>query len=287
LGVGEDTPIQNKAVSKTLEAAQKRVEGFNFDTRKNVVQYDNVINRHRRVVYTMRRKILEGDSIKSEVERLLEAKVRELTILPAKNNKQFASEFEAIFPLDENKIKAIGEEKKDKLRYELALKEANGLYAAKEDELDVSIIRKVEREVYLQVLDTLWMQHLENMQHLREGIHWRSVGQRDPLVEYRSESSTLFDSLQGTLRDEVLRVVMHVHKNDIVARTEEDHETELTRLAENAVETGVNEVTDGEKSRDKDFKVKKVDRVHEASQKKNAARKKKKSQRQNRKKNRK
>lgn len=287
LGVGEDTPIQNKAVSKTLESAQKRVEGFNFDTRKNVVQYDNVINRHRRVVYTMRRKILEGDSIKSEIERLIESKVRELTVLPAKNNKLFASEFEIIFPLSDDKIKVIGSEKNDKLRYENAKKSVDNLYTAKEKELDTEIIRKIEREVYLQVLDTLWMQHLENMQHLREGIHWRSVGQRDPLVEYRSESQTLFASLQNTLRDEVLRVVMHVHKTDVAAKAEEDHDTELTRLAENAVEKGVNEVTGGELNRDKDFKVKKSDKVQDLNHKKNNARKKKKSQRQNRKKNRK
>jgi preprotein translocase subunit SecA len=285
LGIGEDTPIQNKAVSKTLESAQKRVEGFNFDTRKNVVQYDNVINRHRRVVYTMRRKILEGDSIKSEIERLIESKLRELTVVPSKNNKEFADQFETIFPMSSDKIKLIGDEKNDKLRLELARKEVKELYLKKEDELDVDIIRKVEREVYLQVLDTLWMQHLENMQHLREGIHWRSVGQRDPLVEYRSESQTLFDSLQATLRDEVLRAVMHVHKNDVVAKTEEDHETELTRLAENAVERGVNEVTGGEQNRDKDFKIKKADKVHETNQRKNVARKKKKSQRQNRKRN--
>jgi preprotein translocase subunit SecA len=287
LGVDEDTPIQNKAVSKTLEAAQKRVEGFNFDTRKNVVQYDNVINRHRRVVYTMRRKILEGDSIKSEIERLINSKLHELTIVPAKNNKKFAADFESIFPISSSKIKAIGEEKNDKLRLDLAHKEVNKLYLAKEEELDIDIIRKVEREVYLQVLDTLWMQHLENMQHLREGIHWRSVGQRDPLVEYRSESQTLFDSLQATLRDEVLRAIMHVHRNDIVAKTEEDHDTDLTRLAESAVEKGVNEVTGGEENRDNDFKAKKVDKAHESNQKKNVARKKKKSQRQNRKKNRK
>jgi preprotein translocase subunit SecA len=287
LGVGEDVAIQNKAVSKTLEAAQKRVEGFNFDTRKNVVQYDNVINRHRRAVYTMRRKILEGDSIKSEIERLIGLKLRELTIVPSKNNKKFASEFEIVFPIDSDKIRLIGEEKNDKLRLELARKATNELYLAKENELDVDIIRKVEREVYLQVLDTLWMQHLENMQHLREGIHWRSVGQRDPLVEYRSESQTLFDSLQATLRDEVLRVVMHVHKTDVVAKSKEDHDTELTRLAENSVEKGVNEITGGEENRDGDFKVKKADKVHDINQRKNATRKKKKSQRQNRKKNRK
>ena len=284
LGVGEDTPIQNKAVSKTLEAAQKRVEGFNFDTRKNVVQYDNVINRHRRVVYTMRRKILEGDSIKPEIERLINQKVHELTALPARNNVNFSNDFEAIFPLLGDKIKAIGEEKKDKTRFDLADKEVKELYESKEVELDINILRKIEREVYLQVLDTLWMQHLENMQHLREGIHWRSVGQRDPLVEYRSESQKLFDSLQATLRDEVLRAIMHVHKNDVVAKTEEEHDTELTRLAESAVEKGVNEITGGEENRDSDFKAKKA---HAANLKKDNTRKKKKIQRQNRKKNRK
>ena len=287
LGIDEDTPIQNKAVSKTLEAAQKRVEGYNFDTRKNVVQYDNVINRHRRVVYAVRRKILEGDSIKPEMEKLIEQKLRELTIVPAKNNKHFVEEFEAIFPINEAKIKVIGEEKNDKNRFDLAKKDVNDFYAKKEKELSAEILRKVEREVYLQVLDTLWMQHLENMQHLREGIHWRSVGQRDPLVEYRSESQKLFDSLQATLRDEVLRATMHVRKSDVTVKTEEEHDTELTRLAENSVEKGVNEVTGGELNRDKDFKTKKTEKISVANQRKNLARKKKKSQRQNRKKSRK
>ncbi len=285
LGVGEDMPIQNKAVSKTLEAAQKRVEGFNFDTRKNVVQYDNVINRHRRVVYTMRHKILEGDNIKPEIENLIKTQVEGLTVVPQNNNKNFAEEFEAIFPIPDERIKLIGNEKKDKARFDMALKEVDKLYSSKESELGNEIIRKVEREVYLQILDTLWMQHLENMQHLREGIHWRSVGQRDPLVEYRSESQKLFDSLQATLCNEVLRAIMHVHSTDVIARTSEDYETELTRLAENSVERGVNEITDGEENRDSDFNTKKVRST--ASQKKNINRKKKKSQRQNRKKSRK
>lgn len=283
IGVEDDMPLQHKMVSKTLEAAQKRVEGYNFDNRKNVVQYDNVINRHRRVVYTIRRKILEGADIKAEIERLMEAKVRELTVVPAKNNKNFDVEFDEIFPISDKKLKAIGLEKNDKQRYELALKEVKKTYTAKEEELETDVMRKVEREVYLQVLDTLWMQHLENMQHLREGIHWRSVGQRDPLVEYRSESQKLFDSLQQTLRDEVLRALTHVTVRDAVARTEEDHDTELTRLAESSVEKGVNEVLKGEEGRDSDFKVKKADKANDAAHKKNTARKKKKSQRQNRK----
>lgn len=286
LGVDEDTPIQNRAVSKTLEAAQKRVEGYNYDTRKNVVQYDNVINRHRKVVYKMRRKILEGGDIKPEIERLIDEKVHELTMLPAKNNPRLREEFEAVFPIGDKQFASFADEKKDKARYEKAKKIVDKLYADKEKELDAEIIRKVERDVYIQVLDTLWMQHLENMQHLRDGIHWRSVGQRDPLVEYRSESQKLFDGLQATLRDEVLRTVMHVHKHDAVASEDEEHETELTKLAERAVEGGVNEVGSGEASRDGDFKVTRIKSQTDANKVKNQARKKKKVQRQNRKKNR-
>ena len=257
LGVDDDTPIRTRAVSKTLEAAQKRVEGYNFDTRKNVVQYDNVINRHRRVVYVMRRRILEGDNIKPEIERLLRAKVHELTTLPSKNNPKFVEDFSVIFPVDKEKIEKVGKEKKDRLRYEKALELAEEAYAEKEREIGADDLRGVEREVYMAVLDTLWMQHLENMQHLREGIHWRSVGQRDPLVEYRSESQKLFESLQANLRDEVLATIFNIHKADATVRQSQDDEydTELTRLAENAVERGVNEIGSGEENRDDDFSV--------------------------------
>ena len=287
LGVDEDTPIQNSAVSKTLEAAQKRIEGYNYDTRKQVVQYDNVINRHRKVVYKMRRKILLGDDIKPEIERLIDLKVRELTPLPSKNNPKFKEEFQNIFAIDDDELDKIGGEKKDKKRYELAKKSADQLYADKEEELTTEVMRNVEREVYIQVLDTLWMQHLENMQHLRDGIHWRSVGQRDPLVEYRQESQKLFDSLQLTLREGVLKTILNVRKTDITAQnTDDDHETELTKLAERSVEHGVNELGSGETNRDDDFKIKKASQS-EANKLKNQARKKKKASRQNRKKGRK
>lgn len=289
LGVEEDMAIQNKAVSKTLEAAQKRVEGFNFDARKNVVQYDNVINRHRKVVYTVRRKILDGDNIKPEIQRLLRTAVESLTEVPAKQNPKFAEEFGAIFPLDKDEIKKIGAEKRDRVRTKMALDAAKKLYQDKEDELGSELLRGIEREVYLQVLDTLWMQHLENMQHLREGIHWRSVGQRDPLVEYRAESQKLFDSLQANLRAEVLHAIYQVRKTDAITReaTDDEHDTELTRLAETSVERGVNEITSGEVNRDHDFtKTKAAPTTADVNRKRNAARKKKKAQRQNRKKNR-
>ncbi len=290
LGVDEETAIQNRAVSKTLEAAQKRVEGYNFDTRKNVVQYDNVINRHRKVVYTVRRKILEGDNIKPEIQRLLRAMVNKLTEVPAKNNPKFVEEFAEIIPLEVDEIEKIGAIKKDSQRRDKALAAAQKMYTAKERELGDDLIRGVEREVYLQVLDTLWMQHLENMQHLREGIHWRSVGQRDPLVEYRSESQKLFDSLQATLREEVLRAIYHVRATDAISREsiDDDHQTELTKLAETSVEHGVNEITGGEENRDHDFggSIKRAASTAETNHRRNVARKKKKAKRQNRKKSR-
>lgn len=278
LGVEDDQPIENKAVSKTLESAQKRVEGFNYDTRKNVVQYDNVINRHRRVVYKIRREILEGENIKPEIEKLIDAKVRDLTIVPAKNNKKYAEEFETIIPLSAKEISKIGEEKRDKARVEMAVKAVEKFYQAKEKELSTEVMRGVEREVYLQILDTLWMQHLENMQHLREGIHWRSVGQRDPLVEYRQESQKLFESLQATLRDEVLRAIFHVRRQDInqQAVTDEVYESDLTQAARSSVEQGVNEVgAPVTHTGDDDFKAKK----QTATTKKKAAKKKRKTAR--------
>ncbi len=288
LGVPEDQPIQDKRVSKTLENAQKRVEGFNFDTRKNVVQYDNVINRHRKVVYAMRRKILKGEDITPQIKELLNSKVAELVELPSKNNPKFVENFLEFFPTETETIEAVGEIKNDKKRLELAQQIVEDIYNDQKSELGEETLQKVEREVYMQILDTLWMNHLENMNHLREGIHWRSVGQRDPLVEYRAESQKLFDGLQNTLRDETIRIITRVKPTDVVARESEDHETELTRLAENSVEQGVNEIQSGAKNRDGDFsKAKKQASQNAKNAKKNSAKKAKKAQRQNKKKGRK
>ena len=257
LGVDEDTPIQTKAISKTLEAAQKRIEGFNFDSRKNVVQYDNVINRHRKVVYMMRRKILDGEEIYPEIQRLMREEVKMLTEFSSRVNKNFNEEFKAVFDFDDDLIRGIGLKRKEKDRYKLALEAVEEAYKAKEAEFGSETMRKVEREVYLKVLDTLWMQHLENMQHLREGIHWRSVGQRDPLVEYRSESQKLFDGLQRNLREEVLKILLSITPVEAAmdnVTDGEEYESELTKMAEGQTERGVNEISAGEKNLDDEFK---------------------------------
>ena len=284
LGVDDEMAIQNKAITKTLENAQKRVEGYHYDSRKNVVQYDNVINRHRKVVYSMRKKILKGEDIRKEILGLIKTEVNELAALPAKNNPEFVDDYIRAFGAEKDEVIKIGAIKKDKQRLNEAFKEALRLYEEQEENLGSDVMRKVEREVYMQVLDILWMQHLENMQHLREGINWRSVGQRDPLVEYRVESQKLYDGLQRALRNEVLRAIYHVRLNDVVAKQEEEHDTELTRMAEGSI-AGVNEITSGEKNRDEDFSTK-PKKANSENYKKNIARKKKKAKRQNRKKRR-
>lgn len=290
MGFPDDVPLKNRALTKILEAAQKRVEGFSFDTRKNVVQYDNVINRHRKVVYGIRRKILKGDDISPEILRLADAFVTDL--LKRYNKKhidEVTEKFTDVFPLDLDQAKSIVAIKNDKKRLTAARKAILALYDLKEDELGDELLRGAEREVYMQVLDVLWMQHLENMQHLREGIHWRSVGQRDPLVEYRMESQKLFESLQHNLQVEVLSVVFNLHRNDVNADqvTDDTYDSDLTKAAESAVERGVNEAAEPTERIDSDdFKVKPQD-----DQAKNRARrvaqKKKKQERQNRKKGRK
>lgn len=292
LGVDEDTPIQNKSVSKTLESAQKRIEGFNFDSRKNVVQYDNVINRHRKVVYGMRRKILDGESIHDEIKRLMKVAAADLTKDSARVNHNFEDDILDVFNVDDELLKKIGKMRKEKDRANALYEEIKRQYAEKEAEFEPEIMRKIEREVYLKVLDTLWMQHLENMQHLREGIHWRSVGQRDPLVEYRSESQKLFDGLEKSLREEVLKILLSLTK--LEAKSEkltdgQEYESELTKMAEGATEKGVNEISAGEKNLDHEFKEttnnsKNSNNNPSFNQQRNLARKDKKKQRQNKKK---
>lgn len=290
LGLDEDTPIQNRSVSKTLEAAQKRIEGFNFDSRKNVVQYDNVINRHRKVVYGMRREILDGASIEDEIKRLIKDTVEDLTKDSVKVNKKFNEEFSSIFKIEQDLLNKIGTTRKEKERYQLALDEIEKQYHAKEEEFTSEIMRRIEREVYLKVLDTLWMQHLENMQHLREGIHWRSIGQRDPLVEYRSESQKLFQGLEKALREEVLKILLSLSKRE--AESEkltdgEEYESELTKMAASATEKGVNEISGGEKNLDKEFSGKNSEAKDSGdNHQRNLARRNKKKQRQNKKKGR-
>ena len=287
VGLDEDTPIQNRAVTRNLEAAQRRIEGFNFDSRKNVVQYDNVINRHRRVVYLMRRKILEGENIFQEIKRLMKEATEDLTTESSRVNKKFKQNFLQVFNIDPELVETIGQMRKPTDRAKLALTAVSEAYASQELDFGSDVMRRIEREVYLKVLDALWMQHLENMQYLREGIHWRSIGQRDPLVEYRTESQKLFEGLQKNLREEVLKILLSITKQEAIATDVIDgkeYDTELTQMAESTTNKGVNTIDSGVKNLDNEFKAGSSNKTN-LNHERNTARKLKKKQRQNKKHN--
>jgi preprotein translocase subunit SecA len=234
LKVDDDTPIENRLISKSLEGAQKKVEGFHFDQRKNVVQYDDVMNRHRKAVYAMRREILLSENISKRVKIFAEEEAKFMASSPDLLTEKFEVVVRDTFPLDEASLDRLFDNPSDKFGDAL-IKEANELYEARESAFGADILRKVERDIYLQVLDNLWMQHLENMDHLREGIHWISVGQRDPLVEYRRQGQRLFDDMQAELRHEVVRMLFHAQPVDM-SMLEMPTETELTLAARGSVD---------------------------------------------------
>ena len=256
LRVDDETPIENRLISKSLENAQKKVEGFHFDQRKNVVKYDDVMNRHRKATYAMRREILRSDDISKRVEIFIQEEATLLAGSSLLTTDQFEEILHEVFPFDEATLDRLFDAPADKFGDAL-LVAAKELYAGREAAFTPEIMRKVERDVYLQILDNLWMQHLENMDHLREGIHWMSVGQRDPLVEYRRQGQRLFDEMQATLRHDIIRALFHaepVAPEDL----DEPTETELTKAARQSI-SNVDQitVTDAE-YKESDFKDKKA-----------------------------
>ncbi len=231
LGVDDETPIQNKVISKSLEGAQKKVEGYNFDARKNVVQYDDVMNRHRKATYTMRREILTQLDIKKRIKAFIEDEVRALAHSPELLTDRMEDIVKEVFPFDEATLDRLFDSETSK--FEKVLKqESMELYESRETAFGEETMRKIERDIYLQILDNLWMQHLENMDHMRQGIHWISVGQRDPLVEYRRQSQRMFEEMQEQLRHDVTRALFHAEP----IAAEEPVETELTRAARKSVD---------------------------------------------------
>ena len=234
LGSGADTPIENRIISRSLEKAQERVEGYNFDQRKNVVQYDDVMNRQRKAVYSMRREILRAENISKRINASIEDEVKAIATSPHILDDNFDEVVKEVFPFDEPTLDRLFDTEADKFERVL-LSEVRELYAGRESAFGADFMRRLERDVYLQVLDDQWMQHLEDMDHLREGIHWMGVGQQDPLVEYRRQGQILFDVMQQTLQHLVVRTVFNTYPVD-VGQLDRPVETNLTRAARSSIE---------------------------------------------------
>jgi preprotein translocase subunit SecA len=219
LGVDEDTPIESKMVSRQIEGAQARVEGSNFDSRRHVVEYDDVMNKQREIIYGERRKILEGTDTRtnftSMVEHVVEAEVptycegrhRETWDLEGlwERMRQFAAGLPAISEVNTESLGNSIEEVSETLSEELI-----GLYEEKEQEYGADLLREVEQSVMLQVIDTRWLAYLTQMDHLREGMGFQAYGQMDPLVEYKAAAFTAFQDLTEDIQREIVRALLNV-----------------------------------------------------------------------------
>jgi len=279
LKVEDDQPIESKMITKSLEGAQKKVEGFNFDQRKNVVQYDDVMNRHRRAIYAMRREVLRAEDISARIKKMIEEEVEALTNHPESTGEMYEAILTEAFPFDDKSLDKLFDSPADKFQSELE-KAAMKIYKEQENSFTTEMMRKVERDIFLQVLDNLWMQHLENMDHLREGIHWISVGQRDPLVEYRRQGGRIFDDMQANLRHEIVRSISHAQPVDTSLTQTVD--TDLTRAAQGSVDNAT-QITKAETYDAGDFKSEQKE-VEEEARTHSKRKKARKAERQRRKK---
>jgi preprotein translocase subunit SecA len=224
LGPGEDQPIEHKMLTKRIEGAQKRVEEMHFDMRKQVLKYDDVLNKQREVIYAERRSVLEGDDLREEILEWIDEVVEDVVM--AHTESAFPEEWDLdalftgltqVFPVSFDKagIGPVAELDREELITQ-CIADAHLAYERKEGELiatpglDPDIMRQLERFFLLQVIDAHWREHLDSMDYLREGIHLRSMAQKDPLVEYRVEGHAMFEEMMAGVREEVVSMLFHV-----------------------------------------------------------------------------
>lgn len=234
LGLPEDQPIQNSIISRTIENAQSKIEGFNFDIRKHVLDYDDIMNKQREVIYKKRRELLEMADIKSEIlENIREQIERVVSLCTAgdenewKTNEIYES-FKGMIPFYEDALGKKLDEIRDN-RNSNTLEKRNQImehlfgiakefYGKKEREIGAENMRSIEKSIMLQVMDMAWMNHLDEIDYLREGIGLRGYGQRDPLVEYKREAFDMFSSLMENIRE---TVVNNIYRVSLVANQRE------------------------------------------------------------------
>ena len=215
LGVDEDTPIDAKILSNAIENAQKQVESRNFQTRKTVLEYDDVMNTQRKVIYEQRRKVLDGENLKESVQAMLstvistevQAHMGELKHMDAENWREVCAQFRGLF-LRPDEFKFTDEELQQydaQALTDLLQERASDIYARKEAELGEPLMRELERVMMLRVVDEYWMDNIDAMQELRQGIGLRAYGQNDPVVAYKKEGYEMFESMIAAIQAETIR----------------------------------------------------------------------------------
>jgi len=242
----EDVPLEHPIVSRAIQQAQVKVEGFNFDIRKHLVEYDDVLNKQREIIYKARRKILEADATKKEsmLQQDMQEKISQTiaTIVTVhtivgdeeKNGDEaIVADFSTIIPFDEASQKQLTNQLAVQQEKEAFLSTiAKDIYQKREKDMGINVMRQIEKFVMLSVYDNLWTDHLDAIENLRQGIGLRGYGQRDPLVEYKNEAFRMFEQLIAAINDEI---VHRIYKIQVQPPVLHQHAQQITNTPESEV----------------------------------------------------
>lgn len=231
LNVDEDTPIETKMLSNTIEGAQRKIEGRNFGIRKNVLQYDDVMNRQREIIYTQRDQVLNGENIHDQVMKMIEQAIEnqvaqyipKSTLKDDWNIEGLRDHYMGwmLTPQDLVYTPDELERLEPEFLVEELTKRAKMIYEKREEAFGEPLMRELERVVLLKNVDTEWMDHIDAMEELKKGIRLRAYGQHDPVVEYRVEGFDMFDQMIATIRENTARMMLTVQ-----IRTKEEPQRE-------------------------------------------------------------
>ena len=225
LKIDDDTPIENKMVSKAIENAQKKVEAHNFDIRKHLLKYDDVMNSQRKEIYAFRKEVLESDSTKEKVFELLEIEIDELVEFYLSQEEQgiqkLQEQIKGRFDVDLD----LENQSKDEIK-EYIIEKLKETYEQKESKVGSQLMRDIEKMVFLHVIDTKWKEHLLGIDHLKEGIGLRGYAQRDPLVEYKKEAFALFEEISRNIVSDILTRLFKIQvKEETQVKVAQRHRT--------------------------------------------------------------
>ena len=252
LGAAEDMPIESRTISKAVENAQKKVEGRNFSIRKNVLQYDDVMNVQRTVIYDQRREVLDGKDLKENILKMMDSVIELVVdshIVPGEDLNKEAIALDIQTTLGMQNIESLSKEQVDRDELVNELKDkAHRIYEDKENEFGAENLRELERVVMLKIVDQKWMDHIDNMDELKKGIGLRGYGQKDPVVQYRLEGTEMFDDMIEDIRIDVVKILLNIRKKEgPIQRTETTKVTgaSLEDTAINLVDGNISEKEGG------------------------------------------
>lgn len=247
LGLGDDEAIESKMVSSAIESAQKKVEGNNFDIRKSLLQYDDVMNQQREIIYKQRSEVLEGEDMQDQIQGMIKDMIysavdAHITGLEENIEEDIQSLLNYLYdiylPKDEVTVDELKLLSNDEIKEKL-LNVAKDLYAEKEEDFGSEQMREIERVILLRIVDTKWMDHIDSMEHLKQGIGLRAYRQQDPVQAYQMEGSDMFDEMIANIQTETIKYLFHVEIERRPERERVNKEVTTNYESENIVKKPV------------------------------------------------